>query len=820
MSAALSPERVAAAVATVVERIPPVWPLDAMVATHPFPGLTDRDFVDAARERQRVLGRPTWMARDWYRRQYRRGAFTDADIRAASALEGGPAPEAVREALDREATLQPPQLLYAHLLDGRYRPGNSRSVVAQISGFCAAYHDQGQALWRMPSFGDDLYAAWRAFTRVDRTPSIMELPPVAPILDSLPERADELVVEAVRRLGVPEASLEDFLWLVLADVGGWAAYLRGLQWEADRHGEEGDDPACLLAIRLAWEVILVESCDRPARVAQWRQSLGCWPAALNPEAEADLAVDRVLQRAAELGWQRRVAAALAEPAAAGAESPAFQAVFCIDVRSEVFRRALEAVEPEARTVGFAGFFGLPVSFRRLGDSADRDHLPVLLAPHYRVLETAGEAAATEAATGRRKRRLGLTKAWKAFKLSAASCFSFVETVGLTYAPRLVTDGLGWTRPVPDPERAGLDRRDAAAVAPDPDAGLGEGAGIPVADRVELAADLLENTGLGTATAPVVLLVGHGSSTVNNPHRAGLDCGACGGQTGEASVRLAATLLNDPEVRAGLAERGQPLPEATRFVPALHDTTTDEVALLDTHHLPPERTAERHRIEAALARAGDRARLERLPGLEGEVPPTTTAARRAARSRARDWARIRPEWGLTGNAAFIAAPRARTAGLDLAGRAFLHDYDWRRDPEGRVLQLILNAPLMVAVWINLQYYGSTVDPDHLGAGNKVLHNVVGGRVGVLEGNVGDLRIGLARQSLHDGSEWVHEPLRLSAFIEAPEEALEVALAEAEEVRGLVERGWLHLFRIDDDGAVAYRRPAGDWIPGPVPAPGEM
>ncbi|MFP4131540.1 MAG: putative inorganic carbon transporter subunit DabA, partial [Thiohalospira sp.] len=178
-------------------------------------------------------------------------------------------------------------------------------------------------------------------------------------------------------------------------------------------------------------------------------------------------------------------------------------------------------------------------------------------------------------------------------------------------------------------------------------------------------------------------------------------------------------------------------------------------------------------------------------------------------RARDWARIRPEWGLTGNAAFIAAPRWRTAGVDLAGRAFLHDYDWRRDPEGRVLELIVTAPLMVAVWISLQYYGSTVDPKVLGAGNKVLHNVVGGRVGVLEGNGGDLRVGLARQSLHDGSEWVHEPLRLSAFIEAPAEGLDRVLAGADEIRGLVERGWLHLFRIRDDGGVERRRPTGGW-----------
>ena len=470
----------------------------------------------------------------------------------------------------------------------------------------------------------------------------------------------------------------------------------------------------------------------------------------------------------------------------------------------------------ARTVGFAGFFGMPVSLRRLGDAQARPHLPVLLAPQYRVAETTGEIATTCELAARRKRRLSLAKAWKAFKLSSASCFSFVETAGLSYAPRLIADSLGWTRPVPDPERAGLDREGVEHLAPDPEAGVDEGEGIPLEQRVDLAAAVLETTGLAGDAAPVVLLVGHGSSSPNNPHRAGLDCGACGGQTGEASVRLAANLLNDPRVRAGLAERGVVLHEETCFLPALHDTTTDEVRLLDTGYLPPHRTPEIARIETALARAGDRARLERLPSLEAETPTEAGAARTAAHWRGTDWGAIRPEWGLTGNAAFIAAPRWRTAGADLDGRAFLHDYDWRRDPDERTLELIMTAPLVVALWINLHYYGSTVDPEYLGAGNKVLHNVVGGCVGVLEGNGGDLRIGLARQSLHDGEDWLHEPLRLSAFIEAPAESLDRVLAGSDEVRGLVERGWLNLFRIRDNGSVERRLPAGGWETGPAEA----
>jgi len=179
------------------------------------------------------------------------------------------------------------------------------------------------------------------------------------------------------------------------------------------------------------------------------------------------------------------------------------------------------------------------------------------------------------------------------------------------------------------------------------------------------------------------------------------------------------------------------------------------------------------------------------------------------ARARDWAELRPEWGLAGCQAFIAAPRARSLGRNLAGRAFLHDYDWRQDRDFAVLELILTAPVVVASWISLQYYGSTVAPEAFGGGNKLLHNVVGG-IGVLEGNGGPLRPGLPWQSVHDGERLVHEPLRLTVAIEAPREAMAEILGRHPGVRALFDNRWLHLFAIDETGRLAWRHRGGaDW-----------
>jgi len=129
----------------------------------------------------------------------------------------------------------------------------------------------------------------------------------------------------------------------------------------------------------------------------------------------------------------------------------------------------------------------------------------------------------------------------------------------------------------------------------------------------------------------------------------------------------------------------------------------------------------------------------------------------------------------------------------------------------VLTLILTAPMVVTNWINLQYHASTVDNARYGSGNKVLHNVVGGHLGVFEGNGGDLRIGLALQSLHDGRELRHRPLRLSVFVEAPRDSIDAVVAEHRVVQDLVFNGWLHLLRIDPDTGAVDRRSMDGWEP---------
>ena len=324
--------------------------------------------------------------------------------------------------------------------------------------------------------------------------------------------------------------------------------------------------------------------------------------------------------------------------------------------------------------------------------------------------------------------------------------------------------------------------------------------LPLDARIATAEAVLRAMSLTRGFARQVILAGHGANVVNNPHASALHCGACGGYSGEVNARLLAGLLNEPEVRRGLVARDIVVPPETLFLGALHDTTTDTITLYAEDHPSAAHAEDLARVSGWLRAAGALAAAERA----ARLPRANGAADIA--ERARNWAEIRPEWALANCQAFVAAPRSRTAGKSLEGRAFLHDYDWRADDGFGVLELIITAPVVVASWISLQYYGSTVAPELFGAGNKLLHNVTGG-LGVVEGNGGVLRPGLPLQSVSDGDNLVHEPLRLSVLIEAPREAIIDILDRHPAVRALFDTKWLHLFALDDAGRMAWRY-AGD------------
>ncbi len=784
------------------QRIAPLWPLKSFVAVNPFLGFGGQGFAATCATLHRVARIEMLMPRRFFREAIARGEIEDRDL--AAALQAAPkdwtsppSVEALRAAASRDAesrAAHPAAVatiaeVLDSLADGDRLASRTAFMTDEISKWCAAYFDEGQSVWRLPARSLRPYAAWRAAMRHDLNAEVMGIRDFRALVAAMPDGATEAIAAVIDRIGVPARALEDYLHQALLDIGGWAAYARHLVWQSELAGQQDDTLVQLLAIRVVWGYALFSQRSDAAFKEAWAGAMR--NAAMQPLDEQlgqdpELVVDLILQLSYETAYQRRLLARLAAGPNTPLQSrPSVQAAFCIDVRSEIFRRALETVRPDAATVGFAGFFGFPIEYVPIGHIKGRSHCPVLLTPAFTVCETVTRATEEEDAEilGLRLLRRRVAKAWKSFKLSAVSSFIYVEAAGLLFAGKILSDSLALTRTVHDPNTDGLDADVIDRLGPRIDQRMvgGRVTGFDAEQRVSMAEAVLRAMSMTSGFARLVMLTGHGSTTVNNPHASGLDCGACGGNTGEANARTAACILNDADVRTGLRARGIDIPDDTWFVGCLHDTTTDEIRVYDGDHPPSTHAGELALLRADLARATTLSRIERAALLG--IPHDAQTERRVL-ARSRDWAQVRPEWGLAGNAAFIAAPRARTRGVDLAGRAFLHDYDWQQDDGFRTLELILTAPMVVASWINLQYYGSTVNNRAFGAGNKVLHNVTG-TIGVLEGNAGDLKVGLAWQSVHDGHRFIHEPLRLNVMVEAPTEALDGVIATHKIVRDLVE-----------------------------------
>jgi hypothetical protein len=547
------------------------------------------------------------------------------------------------------------------------------------------------------------------------------------------------------------------------------------------------------------------------------------PARAHPGGEHDgRSLPAIWLEAWEATYRQRLLTDLRRVQATGREAverrPDAQLVFCIDVRSEILRRHLEATGAY-ETFGYAGFFGIPMQYQAHGADVRIDACPPIVDPKHRIADTPAPDRATDAATHNRWARLlqaGRTLV-KTLKNNIAAAFGFVEAAGGVFGAAMAARTLR-----PQGVRRGaeaLNRRIPSADTfceltidrvPEADEPRGLPVGLTAQEKAFYAETAFDLMGWPDRFAPVVVFTGHGSETANNPYKSSLDCGACAGNPGGPNARALAAICNDPAVRVALRDRGIDIPDDTVFIAGEHNTTTDGVRLIVEAPLTDaqERVVDQLRRDLETAQTG--ATAERVRTLLGARPDHS---RPDTQRRAADWAETRPEWGLAGNAAFIVGPRAWTVDLDLEGRCFLHSYDWQTDPEGSALEIIMTAPLIVGEWINMQYYFSTVDNAVYGSGSKVTHNVVG-NLGIYQGNGGDLMTGLPLQSLYaDDRTAYHHPLRLLAVIQAPVERVEAVIHRNAELQQLFENGWMALAVMDpkQDDAVFHYESGLSWTP---------
>ncbi|MCP5501136.1 MAG: DUF2309 domain-containing protein [Leptospiraceae bacterium] len=770
--------------------VAPLWPLNNFVAVNPFLGELDNSFWETSKHFRELAHEDIISSISFFKEAYQKGDIEDRSISKAieSVLEEGfcISAESVYETLQKNISDE-------QKISGIYSVSDiletKEDMVKEISHWLSAYYDKGQALWTMPWKQLGLFQAWKEIAKYDKRVVLLGLGNLYSAFSDGPIDSKDYIVYALDKLAVPESFQEKYLKRLFLMIPGWSGYIQYKVRASSMQGKKDNNLVDFLAILLAYEIAILEKSDMESWYSLFQES---GKLETQKEDSNELLVRYTLQKALEITYRKKIYGKLSlEKDFMDSKRPSLQAVFCIDVRSEPIRRNLESLSPEIETLGFAGFFGFPIGLQPVNSEEHTARCPVLLNPVYYIKEECkgkkGKKQFEKYIDSIKDLRI-----WNVFKSLSIASFSFVEAFGILYLFKLIYKLAGKKTQV---------KAEKDFLFPNPEYRSEDKLGIPFADKVNLAKSALTNMGLQTNFAPTVLICGHGSESSNNPYASGLDCGACGGHAGDSNARVAVSVLNDMKVREILKEKGIEIPEDTIFVAGLHNTTTDEFVLYDIESLDSEKIEDLKRL---LEEAGNKARLERAGklGIEKDI-------HKSIFKKAFDWSETRPEWGLAGNAAFIAAPRAISKDSNLEGRVFLHNYNYKKDKDAKILELIMTAPLVVASWINMQYYASSVNNDYFGSGNKTIHNLIG-KFAVMLGNSGDIRVGLPFQSVHDGNSLYHKPVRLNAIIAAPIDMIEEVLKKHPHVRQLFDNKWLSLTALDSKGKLYEYKRIEDWI----------
>jgi len=712
--------------------------------------------------------------------------------------------------------------------------------------FLAGYLDQGLANWSMPGRDRGIHGC---FLEIYRTSLAAQcgrwartLPGVVAEDRSAGRPALDSIAHSLTELGVNEDEHADYLRAELLALRGWAGIVRQIEERPDRVPAR-DLTVTLrgyLAVHLLFERAALDHAARELSFQGSLSELRGWLRSQLPGRQAPTTVERawplfhvaqlcgldasiveqwtmrqvaeievelqhidsmrrrrILHQAFERSIRHRLYDALvSHTPRAAPESPLFQATFCLDEREESFRRHLEEVEPACETFSTAGFFNVAMYHQGVTDAHPRPLCPVAIRPDHYVAEIEADGDRLVERTRRLHRRatgfLGYNvhvgsrlPVTGAVLMAAFGWLALVPLVLRVVFPWLSSRWRRMHRTTMTASRTRLQVERASEAPP-----IGKYSGYTVHEMADIVTRVLEDIGLDRRLSPLVLVIGHGSVSLNNPHESAHDCGACGGGRGGPNARAFAQMANDPRVRQRLAEQGRSIGAATWFVGAQRNTCNNEVTFFDEDLVPAEWRPLLDRAVDAVETAARREaheRCRRFDGVPAWYPPAAALAH--VQGRADDLAQPRPEYGHATNAFCVIGRRARTRGMFLDRRAFLVSYDSSRDADGAVLARIMAAVVPVVAGISLEYYFSYVDPTGYGCGTKLPHNVTS-LLGVMDGAQSDLRTGLPWQMVE-----IHEPTRLAIVVESTREQLLRVVEADPNIGRLVRNRWVWLASLD-------------------------
>ncbi|MCW8909044.1 MAG: DUF2309 domain-containing protein [Gammaproteobacteria bacterium] len=500
------------------------------------------------------------------------------------------------------------------------------------------------------------------------------------------------------------------------------------------------------------------------------------------------------------------------------QRPESQIVFCMDDREESIRRHLEEINPNIETLGAAGFFGVAINWKGLDDKDVTPLCPVVVTPAHQLNETPDidQLQQYKKHQSRQKLRLWLNdlihqetrrSILSPLLITITAPLTLLALTGKTFSYLKMGRMLENLRNIFDlavKTHVSINAKDTTqqASVENPQQGFTDN---EQADRVE---NFLRTIGLTSQFSNFVIMMGHGSSSQNNPHLAAYDCGACSGRHGGPNARVFAAIANRPEIRNLLKQRNITIPDDTWFLGAEHNTCDETINWYDSGAIPESLQTAFKKLNANLSLATQYSAHERCRRLASAPKrPSLKKALHHIVGRAYDFSQARPELGHATNAAAFIGRRSMSQGAFFDRRVFLISYDpTKDDDEGHIVENILLAAGPVGAGINLEYYFSTVNNEQYGSGSKITHNVTG-LFAVMDGTSSDLRTGLPKQMIE-----IHEAMRLQVVVEAKTETLSKIYSRQPALQELVGNGWLLLSAKDPESeAISVFIPEKGFIP---------
>lgn len=682
--------------------------------------------------------------------------------------------------------------------------------------------------------------------------------------------AIQSVRHSLRSMNIDECDWDRFITQSLLALPGWAGMVHQMEhapsW-VDRSADAGSLEE-FLAVRLildeaVWDFVAKENnmdwrlseqwsgssggkqhaiADQELQVAfdmfQWAQLMGWSPSHLRSLSNFDaliaeiesfdfIARRRLFQEAYERHYQNDILNAISVGVSGRGVFPvvaskpcdldlnlSFQLCCCIDDREESFRRHLEEIDPKCETFGAAGFFAVAMNYQGVTEANYKPLCPAVVTPIHYVRENVGftftgdhrRRSEARRTLGRLTHRVhtGSRSFFGGAVTSVLGSLAAFPLVARVLFPRLTSRlrrrAGRWLDPPPVTQ---LQLQRHKEPPGDHDGHIG----YTLDEMTTIVKRMLEDIGLTAGFARLVVMTGHGSSSVNNPHMSAYNCGACAGKRGGPNARAFAQMANDFRVRQRLSEQGIAIPEDTWFLGAYHNTCDENVVWYDLDRMPPTHfeifEATKVTVDRAIV-SNAQERCRRFGAASLDIAPAD--ALRHVERRSEDLSQVRPEYNHATDALCFVGRRAWSRSLFLDRRAFLTSYDPSIDDNnGTILARILAAVIPVCAGINLEYYFSTVDNAKYGSGSKLPHNLVS-LLGVMEGAASDLRTGLYQQMIE-----IHEPMRLMFVIETTQAIMSKIIRENEAIGRLCNGQWVRLAIIDPNTGELSRFKAGQFVP---------